>query len=122
MPRSIRCGERDSQPHLVEHIADGSSQVGRTERLIQQCLRAQLAAGEFRRGRKLSPLFWFTTSEFFTKLLDIDEGQPAKRTSKIRLWLADPTIVTRPIWFTPVDDEPKASCTINRTRPHVPQV
>ena len=60
------------------------------------------------RGCKPSPLFWFTSSEFFTKLLDIEEGQPTKRTHKIPRWLADPTTIARPIWFTPVDDEPQS--------------
>ena len=59
-------------------------------------------------GRKPSPLFWFTTSEFFTKLLDTEEGQPTKPTSKLPRWLADPTTIARPIWFTPVDDEPQS--------------
>ena len=58
--------------------------------------------------RNPSPLFWFTTSEFFTKLLDVEEGQQAKRTSKLARWLVDPTTIAQPIWFTPVDDEPQS--------------
>ena len=59
-----------------------------------------------RRGNA-SPLFWFTTSEFFTKLLDIDEAQQPEGTRKLPRWLADPASIAPPIWFTPVDDEPQ---------------
>ena len=58
--------------------------------------------------RNPSPLSWFTTSEFFTKLLDIDEAQQPEGTRKLPRWLAEPATIARPIWFTPVDDEPQS--------------
>jgi hypothetical protein len=52
-------------------------------------------------GSKPSPLFWFTTSELFTKPQEIEKGV-RKRT--MPLHLLKPDIVFRKVWASPVDD------------------
>jgi hypothetical protein len=50
-------------------------------------------------GNKPSPLFWFTTSELFTKPQEIKEG-----TRTVPLYLLRPDVVFKKIWASPVDD------------------
>jgi hypothetical protein len=52
-------------------------------------------------GPKPSPLFWFTTSEIFTKPVEVKEGA---RPRQAPLHLARPEIIFDRIWATPVDD------------------
>ena len=52
-------------------------------------------------GPKPSPLFWFTTSELFTRPIEISEG---KRRRQVPLHLTRPEIVFDRIWAAPVDD------------------
>jgi hypothetical protein len=52
-------------------------------------------------GPKPSPLFWFTTSELFTRPVEISEG---KRARQVPLYLTRPEIIFERIWATPVDD------------------
>lgn len=52
-------------------------------------------------GPKPLPLFWFTTSELFTKPVEISEGN---RTRQVPLYLTRPEIIFELIWATPVDD------------------
>jgi hypothetical protein len=52
-------------------------------------------------GPKPSPLFWFTTSELFTKPVEINKG---KRSRQVPLHLTRPEIVLDRIWAAPVDD------------------
>jgi hypothetical protein len=52
-------------------------------------------------GSKPSPLFWFTSSEFFTAVKEIQDGAGIKRVPRA---LLDPTIIFKSIWATPVDD------------------
>ena len=52
-----------------------------------------------------TPLFLFTSSEFFEELSEIEEGQKKKRVRKIPRWLLEPgMLLNRPIWFSAVDD------------------
>lgn len=46
-------------------------------------------------GDKPSPLFWFTTSRYFT--------QPAKTDPGLPVYLADPSMIFRKIWGAPVN-------------------
>ena len=55
-------------------------------------------------GEKLTPLFWFTTSELFTKQHEITEGKTVQRTRKVPQFLLRPEIVFDRIWATPVDN------------------
>jgi hypothetical protein len=52
-------------------------------------------------GPKPSPLFWFTTSEFFTKPVEIKQGERARQSP---FYLSHPEIIFDRIWATPVDD------------------
>jgi hypothetical protein len=52
-------------------------------------------------GSKSSPLFWFTTSELFTRPVAINEG---KRRRQMPLHLTRPEIIFDRIWAAPVDD------------------
>jgi hypothetical protein len=52
-------------------------------------------------GPKPSPLFWFTTSEIFTKLADRTEGS---RIRQVPLYLTRPEIIFEHIWATPIDN------------------
>jgi hypothetical protein len=54
-------------------------------------------------GPKPSPLFWFTTSELFTKQVERNEGN---RSRQVPLYLTRPEIIFESIWATPADDEP----------------
>jgi hypothetical protein len=59
-------------------------------------------------GAKPSNLFWFTSSEFFTKTIAKQDG---KRTKRIAYYLENPSIVFNPLWFTPNDmagDRPRS--------------
>jgi hypothetical protein len=51
-------------------------------------------------GPKPSPLFWFTTSELFTRPAEIGER---KNNRQIPLYLMRPEIIFERIWATPVD-------------------
>jgi hypothetical protein len=52
-------------------------------------------------GPKPSPLFWFTTSELFTRPVEITEG---KRVRQAPFYLTRPEIIFERIWAAPVDD------------------
>jgi hypothetical protein len=52
-------------------------------------------------GSKPSPLFWFTTSEIFTRPVEIKESKASRQ---IPLHLTRPEIVFDRIWAAPVDD------------------
>ena len=52
-------------------------------------------------GNRPSPLFWFTTSELFTKEHETQEGN---RTRKGPKFLLEPAVVFDPVWASPVDD------------------
>jgi hypothetical protein len=52
-------------------------------------------------GPKPSPLFWFTTSELFTRPVEISEG---KRSRQMPLHLTRPEIVLDRIWAAPGDN------------------
>jgi Replication-relaxation len=52
-------------------------------------------------GPKPSPLFWFTTSELFTRPVEISEG---KRSRQMPLHFTRPEIIFDRIWAAPVDD------------------
>jgi hypothetical protein len=52
-------------------------------------------------GPKPSPLFWFTTSELFTRLVAITESLS---TRQVPHYLMRPDIIFDCIWATPVDD------------------
>jgi hypothetical protein len=59
-------------------------------------MRLREAAGyPYVSGNKPSPLFWLTTSRYFTQPADGDRGLP--------VYLADPSMIFRKIWATPVD-------------------
>ena len=49
-----------------------------------------------------SPLFWFTTSELFTKPQEITEHG---KTHQLPLYLQQPETVFKRIWATPVEDK-----------------
>jgi len=52
-------------------------------------------------GNTPTPLFWFTTSELFTKEHEIKEGT---RVRKLPNFLLQPEIVLDRVWASPVDD------------------
>lgn len=52
-------------------------------------------------GKTPTPLFWFTTSELFTKEHQIQEST---RVRKLPNFLLHPEIVLKPVWASPVDD------------------
>jgi hypothetical protein len=52
-------------------------------------------------GNKPSPLFWFTTSEIFTRPQEVEEG---RRRRTVPLHLLKPNVIFRKVWASPVDD------------------
>jgi hypothetical protein len=59
-------------------------------------------------GPKPSNLFWFTSSEFFTKAISKQEG---KREKKVAYYQEEPSVIFKPLWFTPNDragDSPRS--------------
>ncbi len=60
----------------------------------------QAAAHPAVSGPKPSNLFWFTSSEFFTEHVTKREG---KREKKVAYYQEQPSVIFKPLWFTPND-------------------
>jgi hypothetical protein len=53
-------------------------------------------------GNKASELFWFTASEFFTKLIERHSGTAVKRLRQVPYFLENPEVIFNKLWLTPL--------------------